>query len=87
MSANMQDEIVNVVDESIRLPRVSGYGHYASDNYGLNTLRIDLGSLVLYYSYETIVAYYDYQDGLVVCENTWSVTTGKHLNWIDGGSK
>jgi len=25
--------------------------------------------------------------GLNVSENAWSVTTGKHLNWIDYGAK
>lgn len=76
---------MNAVDAAMQLPEVSSYGHYASSNYGLNTLMVTVGGLRLYYSYRTIVAYYDYQDGLVVCQNTWDTTTGKHLNWIDGG--
>jgi hypothetical protein len=42
-----------------------------------------IGSLTLYFSYETIVAYDDTTDGLTVSENIWSVTTGKHLNNIN----
>lgn len=65
------------------LPKISNYGNYSSDNYGVNSLCVRLGTIALYYSYQTIVAYSDNQDGLVVCENVWGVTTGKHLNWID----
>ena len=65
------------------LPLIASYGNYASDNYGVNTLKVYIGTLTLYYSYKTIVAYHDYEDGLTVCENIWSVTTGKHLNWIN----
>lgn len=67
------------------MPQVRSYGHYSNDNYGLNSLMVDLGGFRLYYSYNTIVAYYDYQDGLTVAKNVWTTTTGKHLNWIDGG--
>ena len=69
------------------LPSITSYGQYSSDNYGVNSLRVNLGTLTIYYSYRTIVAYRDTQDGLVVHENDWSTTTGKHLNWIDGGRK
>ena len=48
---------------------------------------VDFNSFRLYYSYKTIVAYYEHQDGLVVSKNVWGVTTGKHLNWIDSGDK
>ena len=65
------------------LPSISSYGKYESSNYGMNTIRLDLSSLTLYYSYKTIVAYYDHQDGLVISDNVWSSTTGKHLNWIN----
>lgn len=65
-----------------QLPKISGYGEYSNDNYGVNALRVDLGTIDLYYSYQTIVAYSDSQDGLVCSVNAWGVTTGKHLNWI-----
>jgi len=65
------------------LPSISSYGNYESDNYGVNTLRVSYNSITIYYSYKTIIAYRDFTDGLVICENVWSVTTGKHLNWIN----
>jgi hypothetical protein len=40
----------------------------------------------IYYSYETVIAFRG-DNGLKVRENSWSTTTGKHLNWIDGGDK
>ena len=66
-----------------QLPEISSYGDYSSDNYGVNSLMVDLDTIRLYYSYKTIVAFYTVQTGLIVCENHWSVTTGKHLNWIN----
>jgi len=69
------------------LPNISSYGDYSSDNYGVNTLRVKLVNITLYYSYKTIVAYEDAKDGLVVRKNDWSTTTGKHLNWIDDDHK
>lgn len=64
------------------LPEISSYGEYSNDNYRVNSFMVDLDKIRLYYSYETIVAFYTIQTGLVACENIWSVTTGKHLNWI-----
>ena len=69
------------------LPKISNYGHYESGNYGAHTLKVDLGNMNIYYSYETIVAYSDVQDGLVCSQNAWTVTTGKHLNWIQADKK
>lgn len=69
------------------LPTITNYGQYSSDNYGVNSLRVSFPlGLELYYSYETIVAFSG-RDGLKVRQNDWSTTTGKHLNWIDGGEK
>lgn len=70
-----------------QLPTITNYGQYSNDNYGAHTLKVGLGTISLFYSYDTIVAYSDSDDGLTVCENIWSTTTGKHLNWIDGGRK
>ena len=64
------------------LPRISNYGQYSSDNYGVHTLRIDMGAFDLYYSYDTIIAYRDGKDGFVMRENSWNTTTGKHMNWL-----
>lgn len=69
------------------LPKISNYGNYSSENYGAHSRKVELANIILYYSYETIVAYSDAQDGLTVSKNVWGVTTGKHLNWIDGGDK
>ena len=33
------------------------------------------------------VAFRTFETGLVVRENDWGLTTGKHLNAIDGGEK
>lgn len=68
------------------LPTIESYGEYKSGNYGAHALRVDIGALTLYFSYSTVIAFRD-SDGLKVRQNDWSTTTGKHLNWIDGGDK
>lgn len=70
----------------MNLPKIRSYGEYESDNYGLNTIVVDLGKIDLFYSYKTIVAFSD-KDGFKICENVWGTTTGKHLNWLDNGDK
>ena len=70
------------------LPSVSSYGHYASSNYGVNTLRFDVGALTVWFSYKTPVAFQNgWGSTMIVRENDWGPTTGKHLNWIDDGDK
>ncbi len=66
----------------MNLPTIKSYGDYSSNNYGLNSLLVSIGSLDLYFSYETIVAYKDGGE-FHIRQNDWSTTTGKHLNWID----
>jgi hypothetical protein len=68
------------------LPSVSGYGQYSSDNYGVNALLFSLGAIDVYFSYKTPVAF-RHNGRLTVRRNDWGPTTGKHLTWIDGGSK
>ncbi len=63
------------------------YGNHSSSNYGAHTQRISIGDLTLWFSYETVVAFRAPGHLRRVCENVWSTTTGKHLNWIDGGNK
>lgn len=64
------------------------YGNYSSENYGVHTLAfIDSKGNTFYFSYETLVAFETKYDELFVRENVWGPTTGKHLNWIDGGNK
>ena len=40
----------------------------------------------VYYSYVTPVAFETANGNLHVSKNVWSVTTGRHLTWIDGGN-
>ena len=80
------------------LPALSNYGEYSSNNYGAHCMCVDLPrsrknkhGMTLYFSYDTCVAFRGYinenEYGLFVCKNVWGTTTGKHLNWIDGGSE
>lgn len=45
------------------------------------------GSLCLWFSYNVLVAFQTPATGLVVCQNKWSTTTGRHLTQIDGGNR
>lgn len=52
--------------------------------YGGNNARaLEMGGLTLYFSYETLIAFDHRRTGLVIRENDWGPTTGKHLNAID----
>ena len=62
--------------------QISNYGEYSSNNYRVNSLRVDIGILTLWFSYKTVVAF-SLPGELVIRENDWGPTTGKHLNWID----
>lgn len=42
-----------------------------------------LGDVTIYFSYSTPVAYFSPDEGFVISENVWSVTTGGHLNAIN----
>lgn len=42
--------------------------------------------ITVFYSYQTPVAIQDENNILYVSQNYWSVSTGRHLTWIDGGS-
>ena len=69
------------------LPQFDTYGNYSSGNYGAHALYFSIpGKGRIYFSYKTPVAF-DGPNGLVVRENDWSTTTGKHLNAIDNGDK
>ena len=67
--------------------KVWNYGQYSSDNYGVHTMGFtDAYGNDYYFSYRTLVAFRT-KGNLYVRENVWGTTTGKHLNWIDGGDK
>lgn len=62
------------------------YGRYSSNNHRVNSLVfIDLQGNEFYFSYKTLVAF-THNGTLYTHQNDWNTTTGKHLNWIDGGS-
>lgn len=67
------------------------YGKYSSDNYGANSIAIELGTRTIYYSYDTIVAFRGTNSKGVyfdcVIKNYWGNTTGKHLNFINPDKK
>lgn len=67
-------------------PNWAVYTGYASKNYGVNALVFTADGRDYYFSYKTLVAFRG-RNGLVVRQNEWGPTTGKHLNAIDGGSK
>jgi hypothetical protein len=57
-----------------------------------NFTEVTLGDTTIYFSYRTPIAFYG-ANGLVIRENDWGPTTGKHLNYVsttakrvDGGS-
>ena len=52
-------------------------------NYGINSIRVDVGSLTLWFSYKTVIAFQNGWGETLVSENIWGSTTGKHLNWIN----
>ena len=62
--------------------------NYSNSNYGANTMAFrDLKNNVYYFSYKTMVAFKPAGKDIKVIQNYWGSTTGKHLNWIDGGNK
>ena len=60
---------------------IGNYGNYSSDNYG-SSRYVNIGNLTLYFSYDTVIAFTT-PGVLVIRENDWKTTTGKHLNAID----
>ena len=67
-----------------KIVNFGSYGDYSSKNYGVNALMFtDVNNVDYYFSYKTLVAFNHKSTGLVIRENLWGNTTGKHLNWID----
>ena len=65
------------------LPSIDTYGPSQNQNSLVMTMP---NGVQIWFSYKTPVAYQVPGEALVVRENDWSTTTGKHLNAIDGGS-
>ena len=59
-------------------------GNYEGKNQD-NFTRVTVKGLSLWFSYDTVVAF-THKGRKVVRQNDWSTTTGKHLNFIDGGN-
>ena len=68
------------------LPSFTSYMNYVSPGSCANALVFTLpcGGR-LYFSYQTPVAF-EKEGRLMVRQNSWGPTTGKHLNKIDGGN-
>ena len=60
------------------------YMSSSNPNYGVNSVAVEFGPMVIYFSYDTVVAFSLPGEGLVVSENLWGPTTGKHINSISG---
>jgi len=66
------------------IPEIGNYGNYKSPNSANpNTIMVIVGGITVYYSYTTAVAFRKIGFPLVVSENCWGPTTGRHLNLID----
>ena len=63
------------------------YGNYSNNNYGSHSLAFsDNFGNDYYFSYDTLIAFRG-NEGLVIHQNDWGKTTGKHLNWINTDKK
>ena len=67
--------------ETMQLPSIS----YPTDRP--NFTEVTIGDITVWYSYSTPVAFYTSETGKIVRENDWAQTTGRHLNYIDGGNR
>lgn len=58
------------------------------DQLGRNFSRVGLpGDRSVWFSYKTPIAFQSAESGLVVRQNDWGPTTGRHMNAIDGGAR
>jgi len=60
---------------------------YPYTSSGINSLAFKMfPKITLYYSYETVIGL-RVGGVLITRENIWGATTGRHLNFLDGGDK
>jgi len=75
-------------------PSITLESYDVNNRYNMRCVVVSLkmgsrGEMTLWYSYDEIVAFRIdvYREVWInefhICENIWSQTTGKHLNWID----
>jgi hypothetical protein len=69
------------------LPDMWCYGNYCNDNYGVNSMAMQVGPVTMWFSYSTMVAFQVTGNRRVVQRNVWGPTTGRHLKEIDGGAR
>ena len=74
-------------DRMKTLPTISTYGNYSSSNYGAHCLRVTIGNVTVWFSYQTPVAFSVNGSDIVCRHNNWGPTTGKHLNAIEPNHK
>ena len=55
---------------------------HSVSNYGAHTLRIDLRTLTVWFSFKTPVSFRAPGTPTIVRQNDWGATTGKHLKCI-----
>ena len=55
------------------------------NNNNANAMKVILPGAILYFSYQTLVAFYADHE-MNISRNEWGVTTGKHLNLIAKGA-
>lgn len=68
--------------KNCKMPRITElYGTYRK------CISVEVGDMTFYFSYDTCVAYWAPGEGLVISENVWSMTTGRHLNIINDDKK
>lgn len=61
--------------------------HADHPNERPNFVVIEIGGLALWFSYNTLIAFQEPGEPVVVSENCWGPTTGKHLGMVPGGNR
>lgn len=66
------------------MSRVSISSYYGNSSSAQNNAKsIEIGAHIFYFSYKTVIAFWAPDQGLVVRQNNWGPTTGKHLNAVN----
>jgi len=62
--------------------KVGTYTAAKGENYGMNALYVQAGSLTVWFSYDTIIAFQDGVEDRVGLSNPAGSTTAKHLGLV-----
>lgn len=68
------------------VPKIKAYYHNGSGIPKPNAIAVTVSGMTFFYSYNTLIAFED-KEGLIISENVWSNTTGRHLNAIEPDNK